>query len=67
MAYKPTKEHLSNEIPDAVKAIDVTLQKLRQQTGADDRYISLILSEMQRDIERNLKIKRFNSSFSSFS
>jgi len=63
VVYKPTKEHLRNEIPAAVRAIDDVLNDLKQQTGADDRYLSLILSEIQREKERSLRVNRFTASF----
>ena len=46
MRYKPTKEHLSNQIPEVVRSINLLLEGLKQDIGADDRYISLLLDAM---------------------
>lgn len=55
MAYRPTAEHLQNEIPNAVESIKGVLAQLTEETGADDRYISLILAELLRDKERGFE------------
>lgn len=44
--YKPTKEHLSKQIPEAVQSINALLESLKQEIGADDRYVSLLLDAM---------------------
>ena len=46
MRYKPTKDHLSNQIPEVVRSINLLLEGLKQDIGADDRYISLLLDAM---------------------
>lgn len=58
MAYRPTAEHLQNQIPNAVQSIKGVLDQLKEETGADDRYASLILAEMLRDQERGLVATR---------
>jgi len=45
----PPKEHLDNQIPNAFKIINGVLKDLRASTGADERYISMILDAMARD------------------
>ena len=44
--YTPTKEHLTNQIPEAVKSINQLLDSLKRDIGADDRYMSLLLDAM---------------------
>ena len=44
--YQPTKEHLSKQIPEAVHSINALLESLKQEIGADDRYVSLLLDAM---------------------
>ena len=44
--YKPTKEHLSNQIPEVVRSINLLLEGLKQDIGADNRYVSLLLDAM---------------------
>ena len=46
MPYQPTKEHLDKQIPEAIKAINDTLKSLSESTGADERYISLMLDAL---------------------
>ena len=46
MKYHPTKEHLSKQIPEAVHSINALLESLKQEIGADDRYVSLLLDAM---------------------
>ena len=41
--YQPTKEHLDTQIPDAFRGINEILRELKKETGADDRYVSLML------------------------
>ena len=52
MPYHPSKEHLDNQIPNAFKTIDGVLKDLRASTGADERYISMMLDAMARDWEQ---------------
>ena len=51
MPYQPTKEHLDKQIPEAIKAINGTLKSLSKSTGADERYISLMLDALARQWE----------------
>ena len=46
MSYQPSKEHLDRQIPEAVKAINDILKNLSASTGADERYISLMLDAL---------------------
>ena len=46
MKYQPTKEHLSKQIPEVVRSINQLLEDLKQDIGADDRYVSLLLDAM---------------------
>lgn len=47
----PSKEHLDRQIPEAVKAINDILKNLSASTGADERYISLMLDALARQWE----------------
>ena len=51
MPYQPSKEHLDKQIPEAIKTINDTLKELSQSTGADERYISLMLDALARQWE----------------
>ena len=51
MSYHPSKEHLDRQIPEAVKAINDILKNLSASTGADERYISLMLDALARQWE----------------
>ena len=51
MPYQPSKEHLDRQIPEAVKAINETLKNLSKSTGADERFISLMLDSLARQWE----------------
>ena len=53
MLYQPSKEHLDRQIPEAVKAINDILKNLSESTGADERYISLMLDSLARQWEYN--------------
>ena len=52
MPYQPSKEHLDNQIPNAFKTINGVLKDLRASTGADERYISMMLDAMARDCKQ---------------
>ena len=52
MPYHPSKQHLDNQIPNAFKTINGVLKDLRASTGADERYISMMLDAMARDWEQ---------------
>ena len=51
MPYQPTKEHLDKQIPETFKTINDALKELRSSTGADARYISLMLDALAREWE----------------
>ena len=51
MTYQPSKEHMDRQIPEAVKAINEILKNLSQSTGADERFISLMLDSLARQWE----------------
>jgi len=51
MSYQPSKEHLDRQIPEAVKATNDILKNLSASTGADERYISLMLDALARQWE----------------
>jgi hypothetical protein len=51
MPYQPSKEHLDRQISEAVKAINETLKNLSKSTGADERFISLMLDSLARQWE----------------
>ena len=49
MPYRPTKEHLDHQIPDAFKSINRLMRQLKQDIGMDDRYIALMLDALSRE------------------
>ena len=49
--YQPTKEHLDTQIPDAFRGINEILRELKKETGADDRYVSLMLEVLAKQWE----------------
>jgi len=51
MPYQPSKEHMDRQIPEAVKAINEILKNLSKSTGADERFISLMLDSLARQWE----------------
>ena len=54
MPYQPSKEHLDYQIPNVFKTIDGVLKDLRASTGADERYISMMLDALARDWEQKI-------------
>ena len=52
MPYQPSKEHLDNQIPTAFKTINGVLKDLQASTGADERFISMMLDALARDWEQ---------------
>ena len=57
MPYQPSKEHLDNQIPKAFKSINDVLKELRSSTGADERYISLMLDALAREWEQKIRLR----------
>ena len=57
MPYQSTKEHLDNQIPEAFKSINGVLKNLKASTGADERYISMMLYALAREWEQNNPIR----------
>ena len=57
MPYQPSKEHLDNQIPNAFKSINGVLKELKSNTGADERYISLMLDALAREWEQKIPIR----------
>lgn len=51
MPYQPSKEHLDRQIPESIKAINEILKNLSKSTGADERFISLMLDSLARQWE----------------
>ena len=49
MSYQPSKEHLDNQIPAAFKSINAVLKDLKSETGADDRYVALMLEALSKE------------------
>jgi len=48
MVYQPSKQHLDHQVPEACKAINAILRELKEETGADDRFIARILEGLSR-------------------
>ena len=49
MSYHPSKEHLDHQIPKAFKSINAVLKDLKRETGADDRYVALMLDALSKE------------------
>ena len=60
MPFVPTKAHKSVEIPNLMGDIDVLLKQFKKETGADDRYISLILGAMMNEYTNKSRREREN-------
>ena len=57
MPYQPTKEHLDKHIPETFKTINDALKELSHSTGADARYISLMLDALAREWQTKATIR----------
>ena len=44
--YQPSKEHLDNQIPNTIKQLRDLIQTFQKETGADDRFIQTMLSQL---------------------
>ena len=44
--YQPSKEHLDNQIPNTIKKLRDVIQTFQKETGADDRFIQGMLSQL---------------------
>ena len=49
MPYQPTKEHLDHHISDVFNSINNLMRQLKQVTGMDVSYISLMLNTLSRE------------------
>ena len=57
MTYQPSKEHLDNQIAAAFRTINGVLKNLKATTGADERYISMMLNALAREWEQKSSIR----------
>jgi len=46
MVYHPTKAQLNVEIPQVFKDLNQVVREFKNATGADDRYVSMILGAL---------------------
>ena len=46
MVYHPTQAQLNDEIPQVFKDLNQVVKEFKTATGADDRYISMILGAL---------------------
>ena len=46
MVYHPTKAQLNVEIPQVFKDLNQVVREFKKATGADDRYVSMILGAL---------------------
>jgi hypothetical protein len=44
--YQPSKEHLDNQIPNTIKKLRDLIQTFQKETGADDPFIQIMLSQL---------------------
>ena len=49
MVYHPSKDHLRNEIPQLVDSVSKLLKDFQKETGADDRFVHMILGGLMND------------------
>jgi hypothetical protein len=49
--YQPSKEHLDNQIPNTIKALRNLLQTFQEETGADGRFIQIMLNQLSESFE----------------
>ena len=49
MVYHPSKAQLKNEIPELVDSVSRLLKDFQKETGADDRFVHMILGGLMND------------------
>ena len=47
----PSKDQKKKEIPEAMRNIAEVIRQFKRETGADDRYVVLILAAMMADYQ----------------
>ena len=51
MNFVPSKDQKKKEIPEAMRNIAEVIRQFKRETGADDRYVVLILAAMMADYQ----------------
>jgi|TARA_A100001011_G_scaffold248735_1_gene257089 Sec-independent protein translocase protein TatA len=49
--FVPSKDQKKKEIPEAMRNIAEVIRQFKRATGADDRYVVLILAAMMADYQ----------------
>jgi Sec-independent protein translocase protein TatA len=49
--FVPSKDQKKKEIPEAMRNIAEVIRQFKRETGADDRYVVLILAAMMADYQ----------------
>ena len=49
--FVPSKDQQKKEIPEAMRNIAEVIRQFKRETGADDRYVVLILAAMMADYQ----------------
>ena len=49
LIYHPSKDQLRNEIPQLVDSVSKLLKDFQKETGADDRFVHMILGGLMND------------------
>tara|TARA_B100000482_G_scaffold190368_1_gene173414 strand:- start:1178 stop:1366 length:189 start_codon:yes stop_codon:yes gene_type:complete len=49
LVYHPSKAQLKNEIPELVDSVSRLLKDFQKETGADDRFVHMILGGLMND------------------
>ena len=51
MVFVPSKDQKKKEIPEAMRNVAEFIRQLKRATGADNRYVVLILAAMMADYQ----------------
>jgi len=51
LVYQPSQSQLKKEIPELVDSLSRLLQDFQKETGADDRFVHMILGGLMNDYQ----------------
>ena len=57
MAHQPTREQLDNELPELVNNLTKLLDRYKIETGADNRFIRMVLGGLMNQYKSPLEPK----------
>tara|TARA_B100000925_G_scaffold58235_1_gene38717 strand:+ start:864 stop:1061 length:198 start_codon:yes stop_codon:yes gene_type:complete len=60
LVYQPSQSQLKKEIPELVDSLSRLLQDFQKETGADDRFVHMILGGLMNDYQiKNEPVSRY--------